>query len=175
MPKIGKETRVKDEQKVLKILQSNAKDSIDDIAKKCRFSRQKVWQIIKKLETEKAIWGYAAIADDDSIGMKHYIMLFKRTTQPASKEMIDEIAIKKLDDIFQDLNLRIENIDYVHGCFDGVLSFWTDNLINAKKFSDRFSIHMQGLIENTELLEAIFSIRKQTIKNPRMTRLSEFL
>jgi len=42
MPKISKETRVKDEQKVLKILQSNAKDSIDDIAKKCRFSRQKM-------------------------------------------------------------------------------------------------------------------------------------
>ena len=82
MPKISKETMVKDEQKVLEILQSNAKDSIDDIAKKCRLSRQKVWRIIKKLEKEKAIWGYAAIADDDSIGMKHYIMLFKRTTQP---------------------------------------------------------------------------------------------
>jgi DNA-binding Lrp family transcriptional regulator len=175
MPKISKETRVKDERKVLEILQSNAKGSIDDIAKKCRFSRQKVWQIIKKLENEKAIWGYAAIADDDSIGMKHYIMLFKRTTQPACKEMIDEIALKKLDDIFQDLNLRIENIDYVHGCYDGVLSFWTDSLINAKKFIDRFSIHMQGLIENTELLETIFPIRKQTIKNPHMKRLSEFL
>ena len=57
MPKISKETRVKDERKVLEILQSNAKGSIDDIAKKCRFSRQKVWQIIKKLENEKAIWG----------------------------------------------------------------------------------------------------------------------
>jgi len=65
MPKISKETMVKDEQKVLEILRSNAKDSIDSIAKKC---------------------------------------------------------------------------------------------------SDRFSIHMQGFIENTELLETIFSIRKQTIK-----------
>ena len=50
-------------------------------------------------------------------------MLFKRTTQPASKGMIDEIALKKLEDIFQYLNLRIENIDYVHGCYDGVVSF----------------------------------------------------
>ena len=76
MPKISKETMVKDEQKVLEILQSNAKDSIDNI---------------------------------------------------------------------------------------------------TKKFSDRFCIHMQGFIENTELLETIFSIRKQTVKNPHMKRLSEFL
>jgi DNA-binding Lrp family transcriptional regulator len=175
MVKNSKETMVKDEQKVMNILQSNAKDSIDIIAKKCSFSRQKVWRIIKKVEKEKTIWGYSAIINEENIGMKHFIMLFKRTTQPANKNIIDEIAFKKLDDVFNDLTLRIESIYYVHGCYDGVISFWADNLVTAKKFINHFSIHMQGLIENIELLETIFPIRKQTIKNPHMEMLSNFL
>jgi DNA-binding Lrp family transcriptional regulator len=175
MVKSSKETMAKDEQKVLNILQSNGKDSIDSISKKCRFSRQKVWRIIKKFEKEKTIWGYSAIINDESIGMKHFILLFKRTTQPANKKMVDEIAFKKMDDIFSDLAIRIENIHYVHGCYDGVISFWAENLVTAKKFINQFSVHMEGLIENTELLETIFPIRKQTIKNPQMKNLAEFL
>jgi DNA-binding Lrp family transcriptional regulator len=61
MPK-SSETRLRqDEEKILEILRTDAKASIDDIAKKCGFSRQKVWRIIKKLEEDKIIWGYTAI------------------------------------------------------------------------------------------------------------------
>ena len=42
MPKISKETMVKDEQKVLEFLQLNAKDSIDDLAKMQVFSIKSV-------------------------------------------------------------------------------------------------------------------------------------
>jgi DNA-binding Lrp family transcriptional regulator len=175
MVKSRRETLIKDEQKVLEILQSNAKMNIDTIAKKCKFSRQKVWRIIKKVEKEKAIWGYSAILNDDSIEMEHYILLFKRTTKSVDKNMVNEIAFEKLEDVFQELHMRIENITYVHGKYDGVISFWTDDLISAKKFVNQFSIHMQGLIEEIELLETIFPIRRQTIKNPHIAMLSDFL
>jgi len=39
-----------DEKKVLDALEKNGKESIDDIAKRCEFSRQKVWRIIKHFE-----------------------------------------------------------------------------------------------------------------------------
>jgi len=175
MAKASRETMLKDEQTILEILQSNAKMSIDSIAKKCKFSRQKVWRIIKKIEKEKAIWGYSAVINDESLGMKHYIVLFKRTIKPANMEMINEISFEKLEDVFQDLHFRIENIDYVHGRYDGIISFWADDLLTAKKFINKFSEHMQGLIENVELLETIFPIRRQTIKNPQMKLLSNFL
>jgi chromosome segregation ATPase len=52
MPKSSLTRLIEDEEKILDILQINAQASIDDIAKKCGFSRQKVWRIIKKLEEE---------------------------------------------------------------------------------------------------------------------------
>jgi DNA-binding Lrp family transcriptional regulator len=47
MPKSSAQQRIKDEKKIIGVLQSNAHESIDVIAKKCGFSRQKVWRIIK--------------------------------------------------------------------------------------------------------------------------------
>ena len=57
MSKSSREQIDDDEKKVLWQLRRNSKESIDAIAKKCRFSRQKVWRIIKRLEKNKTIWG----------------------------------------------------------------------------------------------------------------------
>ena len=40
----------KDEMKIILELQKNARESIDKIADRCNFSRQKVWRIMNKLE-----------------------------------------------------------------------------------------------------------------------------
>jgi len=42
-----------DENKILDALEQHSKDSVDEIAKSCGFSRQKVWRIIKDLEKRK--------------------------------------------------------------------------------------------------------------------------
>ena len=55
MPKNSSEQIDVDEKKVIRELQRNSKESIDKIAKKCGFSRQKVWRIIKRLEKNKTI------------------------------------------------------------------------------------------------------------------------
>jgi DNA-binding Lrp family transcriptional regulator len=86
MPKSSKQRLVHDEKKILDLLRTNANESIDVIAKKCRFSRQKVWRIIKKLEKNMTIWGYTAICDDESYNLKHFTMLIKRTTVPFDKK-----------------------------------------------------------------------------------------
>ena len=56
MPKSSKKQIDADEKKVKRELKKNSKESIDKIAKKCEFSRQKVWRIIKRLEKNKTIW-----------------------------------------------------------------------------------------------------------------------
>jgi Lrp/AsnC family transcriptional regulator len=71
-----------DEKKILIHLQKNARESIDEIAKKCGFSRQKVWRIIKRLEENKEIWGYRAVVDNEKLGVQRYIMLIKRSVEP---------------------------------------------------------------------------------------------
>jgi len=85
MSKSSTQQLVKDEQKILDVLKTNANENTDIIAKKCRFSRQKVRRIIKKLEKNKAIWGYTAVCDDESYNLKHFTMLTKRTKYPLTK------------------------------------------------------------------------------------------
>jgi len=54
---------------------------------KCGCSRQKIWRIIKKLEEDKTIWGYAAIVNEEKQGLKSYIILIKRTTLPIDEKL----------------------------------------------------------------------------------------
>jgi len=49
MAKSSSEQIEQDEIKVLNALEQHSKDSVDEIAKSCGFSRQKVWRIIKNL------------------------------------------------------------------------------------------------------------------------------
>ena len=56
-----------DEKKILEELSKNANKSINDIAEKCGFSRQKVWRVINNLEKNHAIWGYTAVVDEKKI------------------------------------------------------------------------------------------------------------
>ena len=103
MPKSSREQIDADEKKVLHELQKNSKESIDNIAKKCGFSRQKVWRVIKRLENNKTIWGYHAVVDDNKIGLQRYFILIKRTAKAFSKEHIDSI-IKRVIQTATSLN-----------------------------------------------------------------------
>ena len=175
MPK-SSETRLRqDEEKILEILQTDAKASIDDIAKKCGFSRQKVWRIIKKLEEDKTIWGYTAICEQELYNLKHFIMLMKRNTNPLDSKVLQEILTTLLDDLLPDLNIKMENIEYVHGSYDGLFSFYAADLITAKKFSDRFKERFNQYVASVELLEGIFFIRNQGIRNPNLKKIINYL
>jgi DNA-binding Lrp family transcriptional regulator len=168
MAKSSNQQLLKDEKKVLEVLQTEAKESIDVIAKKCKFSRQKVWRIMKKLERDNVIWGYSAIADDEFSGMKHFTMLMKRTTKPVDEKMMNEIINTRLDDLLPAGQIRIETIEYVHGCTDGIFSFQADSIVTAKRFVERFNQRFKGYASELQLLETIICIRKQGIKNPRL-------
>ena len=57
MPKSSQKQIDNDEKEVIRELQKNSKESIDKIAKRCGFLRQKAWRIIRRLEKDKTIWG----------------------------------------------------------------------------------------------------------------------
>jgi len=175
MAKSSNQQLMKDEQKIVDVLRTNANESIDVIAKKCGFSRQKVWRIIKKLEHQKTIWGYVGICDDETYNLKHFIMLIKRTTKPIDDKMLTEILTTRLDDLLPDSVIKIIDIEYVHGCFDGVFSFLADDLITAKKFCERFLERYSMYIASFELLENIFFIRRQMLRNPQLKKQVKFL
>jgi len=170
------ETRLmQDEQKILDILQTNANASIDAIAKKCGFSRQKVWRSIKKLEEQKTIWGYAAIYDEEQYNLKHFIMLLKLSSTPIDQKITNEILTTKLDNLLPGSVIKMEHIEYIHGSYDGIFTFFAHNLITAKKFCERFQEHFYPYVGSVEILEGIFFLRKQMLTNPNIKKQIRYL
>ena len=92
-----KEPITEDEKKVLDALEKNGKESIDDIAKRCEFSRQKVWRIIKHFEENKTIWGYVGIENEEVKGLSHFVLLVKRSTLPIMSDFKKELTGGKID------------------------------------------------------------------------------
>ena len=64
---------------VLDVLEQHANENINEIAKKCSFSHQKVRRIIKHLEEKNIIWGYSPITDKNGKDIKHFTLLTTRS------------------------------------------------------------------------------------------------
>ncbi len=168
MPKVSKEQVLQDETKVINILRTHAKESIDTIAKRCRFSPQKVSRIIAKLEREKRIWGYSVIVEDEYFELRHYYFLCKRTRTLLPQNLIDEVLNTRIDDLVPRSNIIIENIEYVNGPCDGVFSFWAKDVTTAKRFVEQMNVHFHQYITDCSLLESVYSVRRQGHRNPNI-------
>ncbi len=166
MPKTSRGQITNDEKKIIHELQRNSKENIDKIAKKCGFSRQKVWRVIRRLEKDKTIWGYSTIVDNEKVDLTHYTMLVKRTIVPVDGKLRNMISEEELDEYFPELNIIVEDCLYVNGKYDWIISFTAPGIKEMKKFCEKllrkFSEHMGAY----EVLETIITVRKQGIKNP---------
>ena len=174
MAKNSKETILHDEIKVMDALEQHSKESIDEIAKNCGFSRQKVWRIIKDLEKRKIIWGYTAITDETAKNLKHFIVLAKRNTVPFGDEIRKEIILRKLDDYPMDI-VKIENIYLTHGITDWILTFYAPDIIAAKKFVDETFARFSKYLQEYNIVETLVPVRKQGLKNPWIKDLVEYV
>lgn len=174
MPKRSKEQIIKDENKILEELTKNANESINQIAKKCGFSRQKVWRIIKRLEKNNTIWGYVTIVDNERQGKENFTMLIKRTNKPADKKLVDNITQRKLENIAKDTGVKIESSYYIHGPYDWMVSFTAEDIKQAKKLLESFNNLYSGYIEEIQLLQKMFPIKRLGIENPELERIKEF-
>jgi len=164
----------RDEKKVIHELQKNSKESIDNIAKNCGFSRQKVWRIIKRLEKNKTIWGYCVAVDDFKLDMKQYFVLLKRTNKPISQEAIDLIVDRNLRKESEKMGVYSIGSYFVHGYFDWIINIKAADIVHAKKFIELFSTRFDQFISDIKLLEVIFPITKNGIDNPKVGEFSSF-
>ena len=164
-----------DEMNVLYALEQNAKENIDDLAKKCGFSRQKAWRIIKQLETSHKIWGYTAIFDAETQGLRKFMLSIKRSGKTLDKKSMTEIAYDRLDKTISNLGITIESSYYLHGEYDWILIFIAKNLQDAKKFTDIILGAYPGIVEKADLSQILFIQRDHRIANPDHQKLKEFL
>ena len=174
MAKSSKEMIFHDEIKVMDALERHSKGSIDEVAKSCGFSRQKVWRIIKDLEKRKVIWGYPAVTDETAKNLKHFIVLAKRNTVPFGDEFRQEVILRKLDDYPMHI-VKIENIYLTHGAIDWVLTFYAPDLVSAKRFVEETFARFSKYLQEYTLVETLVPVRKQGLKNPRIKDLVQFM
>jgi DNA-binding Lrp family transcriptional regulator len=175
MPKRSRQQIAEDEKKILAEIQKNANESIDTIAKHCKFSRQKVWRSIKRLEKDHIIWGYTAIVDDAKQDRKHYVTLIKKTAKPLDEATMSSAASTKIQDMVASEGITIESSFYVHGEYDWIITFTALDMHHAKRFIEVLNKVYEGYIEKIILEETLFWVRRQRIFNPNAKKLREFV
>ena len=172
MAKTSKKQIYEDERKILVELKGNARGNIDDIAKKCGFSRQKIWRIMKRLENDKTIWGYTTIIDDEKFGRKKFIILIKRSVGSVSE------TIKKIMDLTMQkkalqVGINIEHSLYLHGSYDWLFILTAENLKNVNKFSNILVTEYSNIISDIKIMECMFPIQQSTIINPNIGKFKD--
>jgi DNA-binding Lrp family transcriptional regulator len=174
MPKSSKAQIDADEKKVIRELQKNSKESIDKIAKKCGFSRQKIWRVVRRLEKNKTIWGYTAIVDNEKLDLRHYIILIEKTMKPIEK-VANTIVTREIEREADEIGITIHASHYLHGRYDWQICFTAENITRAKKFCETLYIIYGPNIKELDLLEIIFSVKEGSIQNPHLEELKTFL
>lgn len=174
MPKRSREQIRKDENRIIKELTTNANESINKIAKKCGFSRQKVWRIVKRLEKNNIIWGYVTIVDKERLNRKGFVMLIKRTNKPIDEKLLNNILNRKLDEIADEIDVEIEDSHYIHGVYDWMICINAKDIKHAKKMCESFNTEFGEHIEEIDLIEKMFPIKKCGIDNPNIEEIEEF-
>jgi len=163
-----------DEKRVLNELSNQANKSVNEIAKKCGFSRQKVWRIIKNLESNKTIWGYVAITNEEKLNKKEFVVLIKRSNLALNKEVIDKIVKRDLDIESKKMGVEIMTSIYVNGVYDWVICFCAKDIKDAKRFCEKLTKTFEGVISEIQLLEKLFAAKKCGIENPDIKNLAKF-
>lgn len=175
MTKNTKEKIIKDEKKILSELIKNAKENIDTIAKRCKFSTQKIRKSIKHLEEENTIWGYTAIFNEEKIGLMHFTFMVKRNNNTVPEKIIEQIISRKLEDFTATMGIAIESSYFVHGEYDWIITFTARDIIHAREFVNALLELNPNIIEKIMILQTMMFIRKQYILNPEREKLKEFL
>jgi DNA-binding Lrp family transcriptional regulator len=140
MPKKSNKEVKEDERKILQELSEDSTQNPNTIAEKLGFSRQKVWRIIKDLEESHTIWGYTTIIDQGKQGLKSYILLIKRTTQPIDNQLAEKIISREIEGQMKKIGSRMVNSIYTNGLYDWAIIFTSENTKQAKKTSELFKV-----------------------------------
>ena len=163
-----------DEKKILTALQKYSKDNIDQIAKSCGFSKQKVWRYIKRFEEEQLIWGTNITIDEHKLGKEKFLLLMKRSMKSPETKVIEELAARN-EPITKKTNVALQNAYYLHGDYDWALIFIASNLNEAKNFCNGLLQEYPDIFTKLDLIQILYTEREQFILNPDVTDFKKYL
>jgi DNA-binding Lrp family transcriptional regulator len=159
-----------DEKRIMAELEKNSNESLDVLAKRLKFSRQKIWRIIKGLNKSGVIWGYTTVVDNEMRSLKSYVLMLKRSSKPMDEKTLDAFV-----SLTSSTGASIESMFYMHGEYDWILSFTAPDIKMAKRFCETILTTYPGVFAQVSLLETLVSVRKHHVANPNVKKLKEFL
>lgn len=175
MAKSSKSKIQDDVKNIISELQKNSNSSVNNIANKLGFSRQKVWRIIKDLENDNTIWGYTAIVDDNKICRKRFFILLKKAFIEATEEKLDVVVSRALREVAKKRGVQLESTYFIHGSYDGLLCVSAENITQVKKFIEDINKALDyRYLSNVKILETLFTVQRNGFDNPNVKEFKEF-
>ncbi len=174
MPKSSKEKIEADVQKIVKILQSNARISFNELAEKTGFSRQKIWRVIKDLEKNKKIWGFTTIFDINKLGLKQFFIMIRRKSGTQVEKQLENVINRKIKNKLKEIGVFIESSFYTNGDYDWISLATAENIGQMKKYIDYINKDMGHLLSDVKVVEVLFTLEKNNIENPNKQELWEY-
>ena len=174
MPKSSKAKLEADEMKILMELRKNSRQSLNELAEKCGFSRQKVWRIINDLEKNKTIWGYSAVIDEEKLGLKQFFILLKKVGAKPGNIQVEIALDKDLKDKLESIGIFVDGSFYTHGSHDWIIIVTAKNIIEIKKLVESIRMDYHEYISDIQIIEIMFPVVKEGKENPKKTKLKEF-
>ncbi|MCU0849999.1 MAG: Lrp/AsnC family transcriptional regulator [Candidatus Thermoplasmatota archaeon] len=173
MGNTSKNQPTSDEQKVLSELQKNSRNTIDAIAKNCGFSRQKVYRIIKQLESTEKIWGYSVTMDETPEKQK-FILFLKKGKGVHDPRQVKELLNTQMDSLKEELGVTVLHSYFIHGDYDLVTVFTAKDIMVAKKFVAAL-INKFPATFSIRINQVLYTLREQYIRTPHPEQMKDFI
>ena len=173
MAKRSREQIREDEKLVIKYLTEDARQTPNEIAKKCGFSRQKSWRIIKRLEEKREIWGYTAIVDEEKMNETTFVALI-RSKSPIidmTKKLADRLKSEKSK---KEVDIELIDVFFLHGAYDWMVIFNAKDIRHATRYVGYLEKNYGERIIEIRILENVFPLVKGGKTNPNIEKITEF-
>jgi len=159
---------------VLRQLLRDPTQSINEMTKKLKLYRQKIWRRKKRLEEDHVIWGYTAVIDESKLNHVTYLVVMKM--KPMTKELADIMLKRIIMGEPSKQHVRIIDVLYLNGEFDWLIRFSAPDHATARRYYDSIRISYQDfLLERPSLVDVNFALVKEGKVNPDIKQLYEFV
>ena len=153
------------DEKILNVMMTDARQSSVEISEKVGMSRQTVQKTINRLEEDHVIWGYIPVVNLRRIGKKLFITLIK-TTPKINKEKILEILPLASKGMEEQVGINLIYTGFTHGYFDWIVIFAAYDIVQASKTMRNMQNNFTDFIEDVQILEELMPIRFCGVLNP---------
>ena len=149
-----------------------SKMSVDEIAIKLGFSKQKVYRIIRKYKNNSI----KDTSKRNDFEMKRYFfVLVKKTNKPMAYGLIEKNLIEKFkSNEYSELNIKINCCFSTNGISDLLFFISAKNILQTKEFCNLVSSSFSEYVSGIEVIELLSPIEKKQNFNFSLNNLSSF-